>query len=220
MAGLEEKDKNEELEESKVAEDQTDEGSGDNADSKKSQKKDEGKKEKTFTQEQINAMMTREKNQGRNAALKELGIDPKDQKAVSMVKAFMDSQKSDEEKTLEKQNEENAKLKEVEQRALIAEAKAEAMQAGVNSQYVEDLVTLILAKKTDDSDVKALIGEFKTKYPVWFEKTDESKENIGKKGTGSSIKADGKGKGKEEKSLGATLAAQRIKPQTKKSYWS
>ena len=109
MAGLEAKDKNEELEESKVAEDQTDEGSGDDAGSKESQKKDEGKKEKTFTQEQINAMMTREKNQGRNAILKELGIDPKDTKMVAMVKALIDSQKSDEEKTLEKQNEEKRK---------------------------------------------------------------------------------------------------------------
>lgn len=31
---------------------------------------------KTFTQEQVNRMMAREKNQGRAAALKELGIDP------------------------------------------------------------------------------------------------------------------------------------------------
>lgn len=182
---------------------------------------------KTFTQEQVTKMMTKEKNQGRAAALKELGINPNDTKAMAMVKALLDSQKTDEQKDAEKQSVEAAALAEAEQRAVKAEAKAEAMQLGVQPRFVEDVVTLALSKLTDDGDLKTLIGELKTKYPVWFEESEEDdKDNkkgrkVGQKGTGSSIKdADKKkGAGDVEQSLGARLAAQRKSTAPKSSYW-
>ena len=188
---------------------------------------DKDKSGKTFTQEQVNRMMTREKNQGRNAALKELGIDPKDSKMVAMVKALIESQKTDEQKAAEKDAENQTKMNEAERRAQIAEAKAEAMMLGVKTQYVEDAVTLALAKMTEDSDLKTIIGEFKTKYPVWFGESedddkggkDKGKGKTGQKGTGSSVKASKEGKGKEEKGLGARLAAQRRGTGKKSSYW-
>ena len=183
---------------------------------------------KTFTQEQVTKMMTKEKNQGRAAAMKELGIDPKDTKAMAMVKALLDSQKTDEQKDAEKLSAEAAALAEAEQRAVKAEAKAEAMQLGVQPKFVEDVVTLALSKLTDDGDLKTLIGELKIKYPVWFEESEEDgkddkkdKKKVGQKGTGSSIKdADKKkGAGDEEKGLGARLAAQRKSAAPKSSYW-
>ena len=191
---------------------------------------DKGKSGKTFTQEQVNKMMTREKNQGRSAALKELGIDPKDSKMVAMVKALIESQKTDEQKAAEKDAENQTKMNEAEQRAQIAEAKAEAMMLGVKPQYVDDVVTLALAKMTEDSDLKTIIGEFKTKYPVWFGESEEDDTNdkgkaakggaTGQKGTGSSVKDKGKANGsKEMQGLGARLAAQRKTSSTKSSYW-
>lgn len=185
---------------------------------------------KTFTQEQVNRMMTREKNQGRNAVYKELGIDPKDSKALAMVKALIDSQKTDEQKDAEKRAEDQRKTDEIEKRAMVAEAKAEAMMLGVKSQYVEDIVTLSLAKMTDDSDLKTIIGEFKTKYPVWFGESEEddeddkdksSKGKVGQKGTGSSIKKSDDKRGDDKgNGLGARLAAQRKSSNGKKSsYW-
>lgn len=182
---------------------------------------------KTFTQEQVNKMMTSEKNQGRNAAIRELGIDPKDSKMIAMVKAFIESQKTDEQKAAEKDAENQTKINEAERRAQIAEAKVEAMMMGVKAQYVEDVVTIALAKMTEDSDLKTIIGEFKTKYPIWFgeseddEKSekDKGKSKTGQKGTGSSIKASKEDKSKEEKSLGARLAAQRRGTGKKSSYW-
>ena len=173
-------------------------------------------------------MMTREKNQGRSAALKELGIDPKDSKMVAMVKALIESQKTDEQKAAEKDAENQTKMNEAEQRAQVAEAKAEAMMLGVKTQYVEDVVTLALAKMTEDSDLKTIIGEFKTKYPVWFGESedddkggkDKGKGKTGQKGTGSSVKTSKEDKGKgEEKGLGARLAAQRRGTGKKSSYW-
>lgn len=223
----------EEIEENENVEDQNNNkddsgksGKDDKSDKDKSGD-DKGKSGKTFTQEQVNKMMTREKNQGRSAALRELGIDPKDSKSIAMVKAFIDSQKTDEQKAAEKDAETQTKMNEAEQRAQIAEAKAEAMMLGVKTQYVEDVVILALAKMTEDSDLKTIIGEFKTKYPVWFGESedddkggkDKGKGKTGQKGTGSSVKASKEDKGKEEKSLGARLAAQRRGAGKKSSYW-
>lgn len=202
---------------------------GGDKDGKPSGDKDTKKTEKTFSQAQVNKMMTREKNQGRNSAYKELGIDPKDSKAIAMVKALIESQKTDEQKAAEKDAEAQNKTREAEQRAQIAEAKAEAMMLGVKSQYVDDVVTLALAKMTEDSDLKTIIGEFKTKYPVWFGESDDKddKDNkdkgakdkkTGQKGTGSTVKSSDKEKDKESKGLGARLAAQR-KTGKKSSYW-
>jgi hypothetical protein len=230
MAEETKKDHNEEEveeQETEGAESTETEGSDD----KNSGGKSTGGKEsggKTFTQEQVTKMMTREKNQGRNAAYKELGIDPKDDKMVKMFKAFVDSQKTDDQKKAEQESENQTKLNEAEQRAIIAEAKAEAMMLGVKSQYVDDIVTLALAKMTDDSDLKTIIGEFKTKYPVWFGESEEddknddkSKAKTGQKGTGSSVKnSDKEKKGEDDKKgLGARLAAQRKSGNKKSSYW-
>lgn len=223
----------EEIEENEAVEDQDDneDDSGKSGKDDKSGKDkggdDKGKSGKTFTQEQVNKMMTREKNQGRSAALKELGIDPKDSKMVAMVKALIESQKTDEQRAAEKDAENQTKMNEAEQRAQVAEAKAEAMMLGVKTQYVEDVVTLALAKMTEDSDLKTIIGEFKTKYPVWFGESedddkgekDKGKGKTGQKGTGSSVKTSKEDKGKEEKGLGARLAAQRRGTGKKSSYW-
>lgn len=216
---------------SDVEEEDVDDAGADDKDSKDDKSdggKDTKKPEKTFNQTQVNKMMTREKNQGRNAAFKELGIDPKDTKAIAMVKALIESQKTDEQKAAEKDAEAQNKAHEAEQRAQIAEAKAEAMMLGVKTQYVDDVVTLALAKMTEDSDLKTIIGEFKTKYPVWFGESDDKDDDKGKgakdkktgqKGTGSSVKNSDKDKGSESKGLGARLAAQRKTGAKKSSYW-
>ena len=223
----------EEIEENEDVEDQNSkDGSGASGSDKSGDGKgdDKGKGGKTFTQDQVTRMMAREKNQGRNAAYKELGIDPKDTKAVNMFKAFIESQKTDEQKAAEKESENQTKVTEAEQRAQVAEAKAEAMMLGVKPQYGDDVVTLALAKMTEDSDLKTVIGEFKTKYPVWFgesgdeddkdSKGKDSKGKTGQKGTGSSVKTSKEDKGKgEEKGLGARLAAQRRGTGKKSSYW-
>lgn len=222
---LEEEELDEEETEGQSADDD-DDGDDGKGSGKTGSKGTEGKSGKTFSQEQVTRMMAREKSQGRNAAFKEMGIDPKDSKMVSMFKAFVDSQKTEEEKAAEKETENRTKMNEAEQRAQFAEAKAEAMMLGVKAQYVDDLVTLALAKMTEDSDLKTIIGEFKTKYPVWFGESedddDDGKNKTGHKGTGSSVNNSSKKKesGKENEGLGARLAAQRKAGSSKKSsYW-
>lgn len=187
------------------------------------------KKGKTFTQEQVTKISTREKNQGRAAAFKELGIDPKDTKTMNLVKAFLNSQKTDDEKAADEKAETKRRSDEQAHRLAVAEAKAEAMVQGANSQHIDDIVTLALAKTGDDSDLKTVIGELKTKYPVWFGKSDEDddsdnkgKGKTGQRGTGSSVSGKDKGNkqgGDKGQGMGARLAAQRTKSSGKKSYW-
>ena len=179
-------------------------GSGKNSD------KSGVKSGKTFTQEQVTKMMTREKNQGRNAALKELGIDPKDTKTLKMIQAFVASQKNSEEESAGADTETQQKLQEAADRALKAECKAEAMALGAKREFVDDIVVLAMAKYEEGSEISTLIGEVKTKYKTFFGEESEEEENpVGKKGTGSTIKRD-KAKKEEPKSLGSRLAAQRV----------
>lgn len=182
----------------------------------------DGKKKspRTFTQDEVTRMMTREKKQGRNAVLRELGIDPKDTKTISLLQGVMKSKSGS-------QPEDDGHMAELERRTLVAEAKAEAMQQGAQAEYVDDIVTLALSKAEEDGDVSTLVGEVKTKYPVWFGKQPEDDDDkkgtgankVGTKGTGSSVKSKAASK-KEEQNIGARLAAQRKARNTgKKSFW-
>lgn len=183
----------------------------------------ESASEKTFTQAEVNRMMTKEKQQGRSAAYKELGIDPSDTNMVSMFKAFIEAQKTSEQKANEQKAENDAKLAQAMEKARVAEAKATALKLGVKSEYVDDVVALAITKVTDDNDVDAIINDFKSKYTFWFaDSSDDDGENsVGKKGTGSSVsgkKSSSKGSD-SVKGIGKRLAAARKSNNTKSSYW-
>lgn len=181
-----------------------------------------GSHSRTFTQEDVTRMMTREKQQGRNAVFNELGIDPNDTRTISMVKAIMASQKQEEEPPVAPSSE----LIEAQHRADIAEAKAEAMMVGAQPKYVDDIVTLATARlqESEDANFKAVISEIKEKYPVWFGKANDndSSSNVEHRGTGASL-GSASGSGSSEgnaSSLGARLAASRTSRKPKSSYWN
>lgn len=190
-----------------------------NQDDNKDKNKD-GKGGRLFTQKEVNKFSAREKEQGRNSVYKSLGIDPKDKKTIEAVKSFIESQKTDEQKRAEREAENDAKMGEYEHRALIAEAKAEVMMLGVKGQFVEDAVTLALAKVDDDNDLKTVVNSFKNKYPLWFNPSEDDKSSVGQRGTGSSINNSKENNGgKNKTSLGTRLAAQRRGTHKKSSYW-
>lgn len=189
----------------------------------------EKKKDGTFTQAQVNRMMAKEKGQGRAAAYREMGIDPEDPNAKSMMemfKAFMASMKTPEQQAQSMEAQHKIELAAAESRLKKAEAKAEAMQLGLRGEYVEDAVTIILAKLDDSTDIKTAVGELKTKYPTWFgvsgQNADEVKgeaKQTGKDGTGSSVGNVG-AKAGNISGIGARLAAQRKAAAPKKSFWA
>ena len=185
-----------------------------------------GSEEKTFTQDDVNRMMAREKKQGAQSILNRLGIKKLDAGLEKEIKDYLESKKTDAQKQAEAAVNENKAIEEANNRALAAEIKAEAMQAGAQTQYVDDIVTLIMAKASKESelDIGTAISEIKTKYSVWFTSSSEEdakgkKKSVGEKGTGSSVSS-GKDKQDKGKSLGERLAANRRKSSGKKSYWS
>lgn len=197
---------------------------GDDKDQSTGDKSNEGankEPEKTFTQEQVNKMMAKEKNQGRNSVLSDLGIDPKDKAAIAALKTLIESQKTDEQKKNDEAAAEQKRIAELENKAMIAEIKAESLMLNVQPQYADDIVTLALSKmaSSPESELTDILGEFKTKYQAWF-KEEESKENEGQRGTGSNIGAGDKGKKSQDDGIGKRLAAKRNSSAPKKSYWS
>lgn len=179
--------------------------------------------EKTFSQEQVNKMMAREKSQGRAAALRELGIDPKNSKAIAALQSILKNNFSDND------NSEKA-IAETEKRANIAETKVEIMKQGISPKYVDDAVVLVMSRLDEyGADLSTVVKELKTKYPEWEESKETSKKedknsnnSVGQKGTGSSIKNNAKEDEKNKSgSVGARLAAQRKKQNNfKNSYWN
>ncbi len=185
-----------------------------------------GSEEKTFTQDDVNRMMAREKKQGAQSVLNRLGIKKLDAGLEKEIKDYLESKKTDAQKQAEAAVNENKAIEEANNRALAAEIKAEAMQAGAQTQYVDDIVILIMAKASKESelDIETAISEIKTKYSVWFTSSSEEdakgkKKSVGEKGTGSSVSS-GKDKQEKGKNLGERLAANRRKSSGKKSYWS
>lgn len=199
-------------------------GTGDDNNNGTGNNESNNKTEKTFTQHQVSAMMSKEKKQGRAAAYAELGINPEDTKMVSMLKNFINAQKTDEQKAAEELSASAAKVVEAEKRAMIAEAKVEALSAGVNPEYVDDCVTVAISKVNDTTDLATAFKELKEKYPVWFNASDNSgKGNVGQKGTGTSISNMGSTAGGNDGKggLAAKLAAAKKGNSTSKSsFWS
>jgi hypothetical protein len=166
--------------------------------------------EKTFTQADVNKIGAREKLDGRNAALKELGIDPKDSATVEELKKYLQSKKPESQVLAEQQIEQSNKIKEAEHRAFIAEVKAEMMQGGVQADCLDDAMALVVAKLAGDiGELPAVIENIKTKYPIWFAPAEpKGQGTAGHKGTGTPMKPGGGSISKQNDDLGKRLAEQ------------
>lgn len=177
---------------------------------------------KVFTQDDVSRMMAKEKQQGRNAVFNELGINADDADAIALVKAVLAAKNSiGNEDDSQKLSEE---LQAANRRAQLAEYKADAMKAGVKSQFVDDAVSLAVAQMSgDNSDFNAVLNELKSKYSIWFDDSDDKNDDsTGKRGTGRSIGAgnNNSSNNNENQSMGKRLAAMRRPNGKKSSYFS
>ena len=225
---LEEEELEEELDEDEGLEDE-DESKDDKSDKKKGSKSHSNK---TFTQSHVNRMMAKEKQQGREAAYRAIGIDPKNKEQVKLVKGLIGSLSGkgtgDDTTGLEES------LKEANLKALKSEIKAQAIGLGVRRDCVEDVATLILSKSADDEEemseenIASLVGEYKTKYPAFFKELDSDDDEDSedkssrKKGTGTSINSKSGGK-KDKKDKPGTMATRLLgdlpDKDKKSSFW-
>ena len=194
-------------------------GENDNQDNNDNQDDDNNpdskcqQKEKVFTQSQVNAMMSREKKQGRQAALNALGFKTEDdaKKAIALLNALQDSQKSEEEKLNEKINNQKDDLSEAVKRAIVAENKLSCISANVKKEAIDDVLAIASTKISDEKDLDSVLEEMKkdTKYSSFFEGT--------KQGTGSNPGHSKQNDGVEK--MGARLAKSSAPIEKKSTYF-
>lgn len=194
-----------------------DQGSGDDGNDDDVDDGNDGgqQSEKTFTQAEVTAMMTREKKEGRKAMLKQLGFktESEAQQAVALYTALLNSQKSDDEKAKDHNaGLENAKT-EAEKRAEAAENKLACMEAGVKKDSVDDVLAIAKLKVTEEKNLGKVLAEMKKdqRYATFF--GESGKED----GTGSDPGHSKQGGGEKKGALGERLAKSSKQADTKKS---
>lgn len=159
--------------------------------------------EKTFTQEQVKALLAKEKKQGRRSVLRELGLDPEDAQSIAKAKTALESSKTDAEKAEEILKQATKDKDTAEQRAIIAERKLALLDSDCKKEYLDEVVTLVIANMTDDVDFNDAMAIVKEKCPSFFQSEKEDKPQT----TGSSQGHKRQRIAKEEKgSLGSRLA--------------
>ena len=148
-----------------------------------SNKNNSNENEKTFTQEQVNSMMAKEKNEGKRSVLKNLGFKSEEdaKKAIELYNALVNSQKSDEEKREEELKKANEEKDSYFNRAEEAENKLSCFQAGVDKDSIDDVLAIAKTKITESKDLDKVLAEMKkeTRYASFFVSSQQ------KKGTGN-----------------------------------
>ncbi len=161
------------------------------------------KSQRTFTQEEVSRMMTREKQQGKQSVLNALGFKSEDdaKSAFNLLKALQDSQKSEQEKAEESKNTAVQQKADAEKRAELAEAKLACVVNGVDKDSVDDVLTIALSKVTDDKNLDAVLSEMKTqaKYSSFFKSESGN-------GTGNPPKNNNEGGKSNEADYGKRIA--------------
>lgn len=194
----------------KNEEDGEDDSKGESDDNDDSDDEDQNNPgEKTFTQSQVNRMMSKEKKEGKSSMLKALGFksEAEAKKAVAMLNAF----KSDEEKEQIEKDELTKSKSEAEKRAQAAENKLACLTAGVSKDSLEDVLAIALLKVTDEKDLDTVLAEMKkqAKYSSFFGniEDEDGKKKKEDKGTGSDPgHSAGKGGKDSKENYGARLA--------------
>ena len=183
-------------------------GSDGNGDQNQQQQQQNSGAGKTFTQDEVTAIGTREKNQGKNSILKMFGCaDEKTAKAeAEEFKKWKESQKTDEQKRNEAEQQLKNSAAESEKRAVAAENKLTALSAGVTTESLDDALAIALLKVTDDKPLDKVFAEMK-KEPRYSGFFGTGSSNNG--GTGSSADHN-KGQGGNKGNIGERLAKSRV----------
>lgn len=136
---------------------------------------------KTFTQDDVNNIATRESRKAQEKVFKDLGIEDFESAKEGMQKfqEWQDAQKTDADKQAEKLTNLEKSHAEIESERETYKAQINAFKAGVNADSVEDVVTLAKTLVTEETDMDAAIKQVIEKYPHF----GEVKQQEGEPGT-------------------------------------
>lgn len=144
-------------------------------------------KPKTFTQEQVNAMMSREKKEGKKAALAALGFknEADAKKVLAVINAMNDNQEDDKDKD---DKAKKTATDDVEKRIQMAENKASCFIAGVSKDSISDVIAIAMPKVTNEKSFESVLEDMKKnpKYAGFFGQEERQKGGTGNDpGTGN-----------------------------------
>lgn len=140
----------------------------------------DGGSNKTFSQEDVNKLMSREKRKGRSSLIRELGLDPEDKDAVKNLKALIESSQTDKQKQEQDLKKAQDSAAQETTRANAAERKLKVFMAGCQKDFVEEVTTLAAAKVNDDTDFDEALEEVKKKFPTFFGAEEDHDNGTGR----------------------------------------
>lgn len=178
---------------------------------------DEGKGKKTFSQDEVNKLLAKEKDSGRRAILKEiLGTDDikTAKEGWDKYQQYLESQKTEQQKKDEALATEKKARADAENLLKATNNKLALLSAGAKTEYLDDLLILANAKVNDETKIEDVIKGLKTSHVMMF--GEGSFEGTGTGGNPGKKKIPDKNDG-----LGKRLAEQKkIVQQVKNPYFT
>lgn len=159
----------------------TGEGGGNNppSDNPQGQDQSQGQQEqKTFTQEELNNLIAKEKKAAQENFLKSVGFDDfKNAKdGLAKFKDWQDSQKTEAQKQADALEQASKDLESTKAEKETIAAQLAAVKAGADLEALEDLIVLAKTKVTDEVTIDEAIKQTLEKYPH-FKAQQEQQQN-------------------------------------------
>lgn len=127
---------------------------------------------RSYTQEQLNAMLVDQQQTARQAILQELGFEVKEgqdeKETLQTIKAALDAGKTQAQLDAEARKTAEREREEAQTKAAQLEMKVTALSAGVKPEYLEDVIVLAQSKMRAGMAADKVMQEIGSKYPVFF----------------------------------------------------
>ena len=119
--------------------------------------------ERVFTQAELNKLLKSEKEKSKAALLRDLGVSDFNTAKDGLAKYLqsVEDSKSDLQKAQEANAQMSEELKEKNGKVAFLQASFDAISCGVNPTVVSDIIPIVLAKVTEENDVKSVIEDMK-----------------------------------------------------------
>lgn len=161
---------------------------------------------KTFTQEQLNALLASEKRDGKKSILKSLGFESEEdaKKQLAEFKVYRDSQKTAEQRYSDDMKAEQAKTAKALDKALDAEIKLSVVTAGGSADAAAEIAVLVKSEMREDEKLTAdeAVKQVKEKLPQLFSGADAGNGSTGSRAGHVNIPA--------KSNYGKSLAERRV----------
>ena len=124
---------------------------------------------KTFTQEEVNGLVSKEAKKAQEKIFKDLGFEnfKSAKEGLQQLKEWKDLQKSDAEKQSEALAAKEKELELALSDKKNLEAKLSALTLGVNAESVDDVITLSARLVSDDVSIEDAIGQVLQNLLKW-----------------------------------------------------